>query len=345
MKQIHHVRLPRRTLVFVLFCCVLFSLIVVFWERTKPQAPPPERVVVRLKWLHQAQYAGLYIAKTRGIYEAAGLDVEFREFDRTLTVSKFDQLLDGTVHLAYTGTGELLDAVNMQKPVRAVSALYQFNPISFASPASAPVTSPADLKGKRLGVAEGGSAAQAIYRALAESHGIPQDSYTFVVFGPDVVRGFQENLADTFVLSRSDQVYALKRANIPYVLLNPERFDIALYDHLLVASEQYIAEHPETIARFVQATREGWEYAIMHPDEAIDATMSFITDPNYKDRAYNEFILQETIPLTKPTALTKIGDMEFIRWQAIVWAMQNAGYLLRDVDPSELYTKKFLRDK
>ena len=38
-------------------------------------APAAEAVTVRLKWLHQAQFAGFYVAKDRGYYEAAGLDV------------------------------------------------------------------------------------------------------------------------------------------------------------------------------------------------------------------------------------------------------------------------------
>jgi NitT/TauT family transport system substrate-binding protein len=33
---------------------------------------------VRLKWLHQAQFAGFYVAKAKGFYAKAGLDVDLR---------------------------------------------------------------------------------------------------------------------------------------------------------------------------------------------------------------------------------------------------------------------------
>jgi NMT1/THI5 like len=36
---------------------------------------PLTKVTVRLKWLHQAQFAGFYVAKARGFYGKAGLDV------------------------------------------------------------------------------------------------------------------------------------------------------------------------------------------------------------------------------------------------------------------------------
>src|SRR6266436_982609 len=41
-------------------------------------APAAEAVTVRLKWLHQAQFAGFYVAKDKGYYEAAGLDVSIQ---------------------------------------------------------------------------------------------------------------------------------------------------------------------------------------------------------------------------------------------------------------------------
>ncbi|MGP0088360.1 MAG: ABC transporter substrate-binding protein, partial [Xanthobacteraceae bacterium] len=37
-----------------------------------------ESVTVRLKWLHQAQFAGYYVAKDKGYYETAGLDVSIQ---------------------------------------------------------------------------------------------------------------------------------------------------------------------------------------------------------------------------------------------------------------------------
>ncbi|MDG0793824.1 ABC transporter substrate-binding protein [Cohnella ginsengisoli] len=37
-----------------------------------------KKVVVRLKWINQAQFAGFYIAKEKGYYKDAGLDVDIR---------------------------------------------------------------------------------------------------------------------------------------------------------------------------------------------------------------------------------------------------------------------------
>ena len=37
-----------------------------------------ESATVRLKWFHQAQFAGFYVAKEKGYYQAAGLDIDIQ---------------------------------------------------------------------------------------------------------------------------------------------------------------------------------------------------------------------------------------------------------------------------
>ena len=41
-----------------------------------PASAPLEHVTLQLKWLHQFQFAGYYVAQEQGFYREAGLDVE-----------------------------------------------------------------------------------------------------------------------------------------------------------------------------------------------------------------------------------------------------------------------------
>lgn len=73
---------------FVVFCSFI-SLSPSAWAQDKPK----ERVVLRLTWYHQFQFAGYYTAKHLGYYEAAGLDVENRAGSPTLDVT--EQVVSG----------------------------------------------------------------------------------------------------------------------------------------------------------------------------------------------------------------------------------------------------------
>ncbi|HKM19031.1 MAG TPA: ABC transporter substrate-binding protein, partial [Aliarcobacter sp.] len=45
-----------------------------------------QKVSLQLMWLDQFQFAGFYIAKEKGFYQKAGLDVEFKEFKNETNV-------------------------------------------------------------------------------------------------------------------------------------------------------------------------------------------------------------------------------------------------------------------
>ncbi|TIX43299.1 MAG: ABC transporter substrate-binding protein, partial [Mesorhizobium sp.] len=42
------------------------------------QAMAADKVTLQLKWVTQAQFAGYYVAKAKGFYEAEGLDVDIK---------------------------------------------------------------------------------------------------------------------------------------------------------------------------------------------------------------------------------------------------------------------------
>jgi len=47
-----------------------------------------DTVTLQLIWKHQFQFAGYYVAKERGFYQDAGLDVEIREYDFGMEVTE-----------------------------------------------------------------------------------------------------------------------------------------------------------------------------------------------------------------------------------------------------------------
>ena len=54
---------------------LLLSAVVLNGCSKKKSTEGPEKVTIRLKWLHQAQFDGFYYAKEGGLYKERGLDV------------------------------------------------------------------------------------------------------------------------------------------------------------------------------------------------------------------------------------------------------------------------------
>ena len=76
---------------------------------------------IGLKWLHQSQFAGYYVAEKEGYYKQNNIQVNF--YQRNPEENNVDQVVSGKLHFAIVSSGELLKAIDSNKPVIAILAL------------------------------------------------------------------------------------------------------------------------------------------------------------------------------------------------------------------------------
>src|SRR5712691_8740899 len=88
-------------------------------------APAAEAVTVRLKWLHQAQFAGFYVAKDKGYYAAAGLDVSIQPGGSDFPA--IQMVAGGSEQFGVTGADQILIARSKGVPVVAIAVIYREN--------------------------------------------------------------------------------------------------------------------------------------------------------------------------------------------------------------------------
>jgi len=74
------------------------ALLVPFTAAAEDAGKPLEKVRLMLNWKHQAQFAGIYMAKEKGFYEQRGLDVQIEQ--RPARSEPLDLLLEGRVDFA-----------------------------------------------------------------------------------------------------------------------------------------------------------------------------------------------------------------------------------------------------
>ncbi|MBI2632953.1 MAG: ABC transporter substrate-binding protein [Parcubacteria group bacterium] len=120
-------------------------------------------VTVRLNWLHNAQFAGMYLANKKGYYRDEGLEVIFKEYASVTGQEESQQSDNATIRIM--NPLELLLAVANKKDLKAVAAIYQTSPWAFASLKDTSIVSPAQFFQKKLGSLGGASHAVALYSA------------------------------------------------------------------------------------------------------------------------------------------------------------------------------------
>ena len=103
---------------------------------------------LQLRWTHQFQFAGYYVALEWGYYEDAGLAVEIVE-GGTDTLEPVSKLLAGDVDFAIANSGVTIRRM-AGEPIVALAAIMQTSPIVWIVRADSGIHTPLNLAGKRL---------------------------------------------------------------------------------------------------------------------------------------------------------------------------------------------------
>lgn len=224
--------------------------------------PPIEKVSVQLQWADQFQFAGYYVAKERGFYRDAGLEVTLQKFDsKKLSV---DEVMAGRSTYGI-GRSSLLNDRMAGKNVVALSAIFQSSPFVLLSQKSADIKTPRDLKGKRVMMTSDFQDTISV-RAMLNSQDIRLDQLKIIEhsFNPiDISNG----KTDVMACYISNEPFVLKEKGIETNAISPEAYGFDFYSDILFTSEAEVRNHPKRVRAFVDATLKGWEYAFEHIPE------------------------------------------------------------------------------
>src|SRR3989339_151710 len=223
---------------------------------------PMEKVSVQLQWADQFQFAGYYVAKEKGFYRDAGLEVTLQKFDpKKLSV---DEVMAGRSTYGI-GRSSLLNDRMAGKDVVALSAIFQSSPFILLSQKSADIKTPRDLIGKRVMMTSDFQDTISV-RAMLNSQGIRLDQIKVIEhsYNPiDIANG----KTDVMACYISNEPFVLKEKGIETNAISPEAYGFDFYSDILFTTETEVREHPKRVRAFVDATLKGWEYAFEHIPE------------------------------------------------------------------------------
>lgn len=317
-----HDRVHQMSLIIILIMLVIFCLspLHAYAEKTDDL----QEVSVQLKWKHQFQFAGFYAAIAQGYYREAGLDVRLKEL--TPNISPVDPLIAGRIEFAVADTGALIYRSN-GVPVVALANIFQQSPSILMALESSDIRSLEDIRGKRIMLSGGYLNAELM--AMLSSADIHSDDLKLIGINPDISILVQGE-TDTYNGYTTNEPYFLKQQNIPFITFVPRDYGIDFYGDTLITTEAIIEKDPEMVDNFLQATLQGWEYAVNHPEEIVDLIMAEYNSQQ-KTRDHLLFEAQESIKMILPN-LVPVGYMHEKRWQHIQQVFIEQGHILRPVD-------------
>lgn len=295
----------------------------------------PDEVAVRLKWVHQAQFAGLYAADVQGFYEEEGIAVSLRPGGADFPPERMlGELVEGETNFAIVGGSQLLLARSRGEPVVGVAVIFQKNPYAYVSLRETGIQRPEDLVGKRVMVPDD---AEALHQALLSKLGIPLEAVEAMPYELDVT-ALLEGDVDAQLSYRTGLGLAFEETGKELNWLWMEDYGIQFYADTIITSERLIAERPDLVSRFLAATLHGWRYAIEHPEEAVKLTLRY--DPTL-DPGRQARMMETQTPLIH-SGEVPMGWMRPDVWRAMHDRLLTLGILERPLDVEEAYSTALL---
>ena len=240
------------------------------------EAKDLEKASVRLKWLPAAQFAGYYVAKDKGWYEAEGIDLTINPGGPNIIGENL--VGAGTDTFGHGGgAASLLQARAKQLPIIGIGMLFQETPYRFVALPKSGIAKFADLKGKKISTWFTGT--QFILQGLLKK----EDLLSTVQVVPQAasMQPFLQGQVDAATVTIYNEMQVLKRDGVTnLVTFNPADMGVNLPNESIIANEKVVRENPKLVQAFLNASLRGWVYALTHPGEAVDSVMKAAPSTN-----------------------------------------------------------------
>lgn len=298
-----------------------------------PNSGFSEDLCVQLKWYHQSQFAGFYVAKEDGLYEHEKLNVTFVEGGPKIKWQ--DKLKDVECPVGITNAYEIVVARSLQTPIKAIAAVAQISPVVFFTLEKSGIRDPRQFRAKKVALVPTG---KIHLRGMLKKVGILFDEIQLEPFSVDMSRLYKGEV-DIWSGYITNLVTRAEEEGYRVNVIHPINYGIQIYDDVIYAREELIENFPEVVERFLRASLKGWTKAIQNSELAVQHTLKYSKKKNAK---HEKGLLLRTMPYIH-TGEAPIGWMEKSIWDEICVLTKDIGLINKCVLSYGLYTDKFLR--
>jgi NitT/TauT family transport system substrate-binding protein len=287
-----------------------------------------ERTSVKLilGWFAGPQFGGFYAAEQQGFFDEANLDVEMVAGE---VESPIQIVAAGEAQFGFGDADELLQARAQGIPIMGVFANYQTALRILVSHEEDALAGFEDLEGRTMYVDLG----DAWWEFVKEQFGlqdVEERNYNAQAFLQDESAVIQGYAGDELELSHADPDANLVVTRVAESGWNP-------YMQVLFVTEDFAAEQPDVVERFVEASVRGWEFYRDNAEEvngflAEQGAEAPVDVMNEQAEIYEPFIFEGGFP----------AQMTEERWQATLDALSLTGVLEEEVDVSSAFSNEYL---
>ncbi len=316
---------------------------------TEPTAAPttepaadPVTVKLQLKWVPQAQFAGYFVAQDKGYYTEEGLNVEILPGGPDIVPEQ--QVAGGSADIGVDWVASLLTSQEQEMPLVQIAQIFQKSGLVLVSKKAAGISTPADLKDKKVGNWMGGNEFEIL--ALFDKYKLDSNKdikFTKQGFTMDQFLGGDIDVASAMTYNEYQIVLesGIKAEDLSVIDMNDE--GVAMLEDNLFANKEWLAANKETAAKFVRASLKGWKDAIADPAAAVDSVMK-LAEAGSTTKEHQLTMMNEVAKLILPEGFdsAKMGYTDAAAFKQTADIALQFGVIKKASNVDEAYTNEIV---
>lgn len=238
-------------------------------------AVPLDEVTLRLNWSYYGIHAAFFYGKELGIYKDHGIALEIKQGNGSSNAMKLVANKDSD--FGYGSNGALISNMTGDAPIIGVASIDAMGTDAVLCRPDSGITEFADLKGKEIMTTAGAGVNDYFPVALA-FEGMTEEDVTMVFVAESaLVSSYLENLAPCILAGIDDKPAQIEaEGGDPPVIFEYSNHGVAQPGYVIAAHQDMVADNPDLVQRFVDATLE----SVAACDEDRDACAMALVDYN-----------------------------------------------------------------
>ncbi len=249
-----------------------------------------QKFIFMPQWSAQAQFAGYYVAKEKGFYREAGLDVDI--VHPSVSLKAIDRIQRNKTNAAMLQLTEAIGMVAQGIPLVNILQTSMNNAMVIVSRRG---VDPLTQKGARVGVWNASFWQLAL--CMSKKEGL---DYEWIKFASNINLFVTGAIDATFAMSYNEYNQLLQ-TGMTLDEKNVYRFcehGYNVQEDGVYVTKAYYKRHRDQARRFAEASKKGWLWAADHPDEALDIVMDYVKrDKVATNRIMQKMMLREVLRL------------------------------------------------
>lgn len=288
---------------------------------------------LQLSWLHSVQFGGSYIALDRGWYD--GLDVTLLQGGPNAPVEP--PVVSGSALIGISAADYTAAAVAEGAPFKIIGVAMQKNPFVVASLPENPVNTPADLVGKRIGMA---LANTPVLETLCTLNDVDVDGIE-VVPTQYSAQPLLAGEVDCLLCWETDLPVAMTVQGVESVTMLMADYGYALHSQTYIATEDSLANRRADLVALMRGEVRGWDEYRADTDAAAALTVEKFPDAGL-DLPTQQLQAERQVPLM----FSEVTDENGFGWwtdESVAQNRETLALLGQDV-PADLWDRSVLEE-